>query len=156
MPLESGVPTMPPKGGIAVANDIGEEKDIHPRNKLDVGTRLALAARRVAYGQQVEHVGPTHRSHVVRGTTIAVEFDHAGGGLMSRANDGTVGGFAIAGADRRFVWADARIEGNRVIVSSPQVPSPVAVRYAWGNNPTKASLYGTSGLPAVPFRTDAW
>jgi sialate O-acetylesterase len=75
---------------------------------------------------------------------------------VSRATDGSVGGFAIAGADRRFVWADARIEGNRVIVSSAQVPTPVAVRYAWSNNPTKASLYNKSGLPAVPFRTDAW
>jgi len=145
-----------PKTGQAVIIDVGEEKDIHPRNKLDVGTRLALAARRVAYGQQVEHVGPTHRSHVVRGSAIAVEFDHVGGGLVSKAANGSVGGFAIAGADRRFVWADARIEGNRVIVSSPQVSAPVAVRYAWGNNPVKASLYGMSGLPAVPFRTDAW
>jgi len=85
-----------------------------------------------------------------------VEFDHVGGGLVSKAANGSVGGFAIAGADRRFVWADARIEGNRVIVSSPQVSAPVAVRYAWGNNPVKASLYGMSGLPAVPFRTDAW
>ncbi|HKP16299.1 MAG TPA: sialate O-acetylesterase, partial [Gemmatimonadaceae bacterium] len=145
-----------PKTGQAVIIDIGEEKDIHPRNKLDVGTRLALAARHVAYGQPVEHIGPTHRSHVVRGNGISVQFDHAGGGLVTHASDGTVGGFAIAGADRRFVWADARIEGDRVIVSSPQVPSPVAVRYAWGNNPTKASLYGNAGLPAVPFRTDAW
>ena len=145
-----------PKTAQAVIIDVGEEKDIHPRNKLDVGTRLALAARRVAYGQQVEHVGPTHRSHAVRGDAIAVEFDHVGGGLVCRASGGVVGGFAIAGADRRFVWADARIEGNRVIVSSPRVPSPVAVRYAWGNNPIRASLYGASGLPAVPFRTDAW
>ena len=75
---------------------------------------------------------------------------------MSRAPDGAVGGFAIAGADRKFVWANARIEGNTEIVSSPQVASPVAVRYAWANNPTRASLYSRGGLPAVPFRTDAW
>ena len=145
-----------PKTGQAVIIDVGEEKDIHPRDKLDVGTRLALAARHVAYAQPVEHIGPTHRSHVVRGNAVAVQFEHVGGGLVSHANDGAVGGFAIAGADRRFVWADARIERNTVIVSSPQVAAPVAVRYAWGNNPTRASLYGKSGLPAVPFRTDTW
>jgi sialate O-acetylesterase len=145
-----------PKTAQAVIIDIGDAKDIHPRNKLDVGTRLALAARHVAYGQPVEHVGPTHRSHIVRGREVVVRFDHVGGGLVSHASDGTVGGFAIAGADKRFVWADARIEGNTVIVSSPQVTAPVAVRYAWGNNPTKASLYSKAGLPAVPFRTDAW
>ena len=145
-----------PKTAQAVIIDIGEAQDIHPRNKQDVGARLALAARHVAYGQPVEHAGPTHRSHTVRGKEIVVRFDHAGAGLVSRAPDGAVGGFAIAGADRKFVWADARIEGNTVIVSSPQVASPVAVRYAWGNNPTRASLYGRGGLPAVPFRTDAW
>ena len=145
-----------PKTGQAVIIDIGDAMDIHPRNKVDVGARLALAARHVAYGEPVEHVGPTHRSHTVKGNAIAVQFDHLGGGLVSHASEGGVGGFAIAGADRRFVWADARIEGDRVIVSSPQVPAPVAVRYAWGNNPTAASLYGKSGLPAVPFRTDGW
>ena len=145
-----------PKTAQAVIIDIGEAQDIHPKNKQDVGARLALGARRVAYGEDVEYVGPTHRSHAVRGREVVVRFDHAGGGLVSHAADGSVGGFAIAGADRRFVWADARIEGNTVIVSSPQVASPVAVRYAWGNDPTRASLYGRSGLPAVPFRTDAW
>src|SRR5215218_1448624 len=145
-----------PKTAQAVIIDIGDEKDIHPRNKRDVGARLALAARYVAYRQSVEHVGPTHRAHVVRGKEIVVRFDHAGGGLVSRPNGGAVGGFAIAGADRRFVWADARVEGNTVIVSSPGVAAPVAVRYAWGNNPTRASLYSREGLPAVPFRTDTW
>ena len=145
-----------PKTGQAVIIDLGEANDIHPRNKLDVGVRLALAARHVAYGQPVEHIGPTHRSHAVARNTMIVTFDHVGGGLVTHAKDGTVGGFAIAGQDRRFVWADARIEGNRVIVSHPDVASPVAVRYAWGNNPTTASLYGRSGLPAVPFRTDVW
>ena len=145
-----------PKTAQAVIIDVGEAQDIHPRNKQDVGARLALAARHVAYGQSVEHVGPTHRSHSARGGEIMVRFDHAGAGLVSRAPDGAVGGFAIAGADRKFVWADARIEGNTVVVSSPQVASPVAVRYAWGNNPTRASLYGRGGLPAVPFRTDDW
>ena len=145
-----------PKTAQVVTIDIGEAQDIHPRNKQDVGARLALAARHVAYGQPVAHAGPTHRSHVVRGGEIVVRFDHAGDGLVSRAPDGSVGGFAIAGADRKFVWADARIDGSTVVVSSPRVASPVAVRYAWGNNPTRASLYSREGLPAVPFRTDAW
>ncbi|HEV7991145.1 MAG TPA: sialate O-acetylesterase [Gemmatimonadaceae bacterium] len=145
-----------PKTAQAVIIDIGDEKDIHPRNKQDVGHRLALAARRVAYRQRVEDVGPTHRSHGVRGGTVIVRFDHAAGGLVSRSPGGAVGGFAIAGADRHFVWADARIEGSSVIVSSPRVASPVAVRYGWGNNPTEARLYNGEGLPAVPFRTDGW
>jgi sialate O-acetylesterase len=145
-----------PKTAQVVTIDIGDAQDIHPRNKQDVGARLALAARHVAYGQPVAHAGPTHHSHVVRGGEIVVRFDHVGDGLVTRAPDGAVGGFAIAGADRKFVWADARIEGNTVVVSSPRVASPVAVRYAWGNNPTRASLYSRGGLPAVPFRTDAW
>jgi sialate O-acetylesterase len=145
-----------PNTAQAVIIDIGDEKDIHPRDKQDVGARLALAARRVAYGQRIEHAGPTHRSHVVRGNSVVVRFDHVGRGLLSRASDGKVGGFAIAGRDHRFVWADARIEGNTVVVSSPQVSTPVAIRYAWANNPTEASLYNREGLPAVPFRTDRW
>ena len=153
----------------AVIIDIGEEKDIHPKNKQDVGRRLAVAARAVAYGQKVEYRGPTYRSRVVRGGTVVVQFDHIGGGLESRSPNlvdpggslaprehGVVGGFAIAGADRRFFWADARIVGNTVVVSSSAVPAPVAVRYAWDNNPTTASLYNAEGLPAVPFRTDSW
>jgi sialate O-acetylesterase len=140
----------------AVIIDIGEEHDIHPRNKQDVGARLALAARNVAYGQRIEYAGPTHRSHTARGSAVVVRFDHVGRGLVSRDSSGKVGGFAIAGADRHFVWADARIEGTTVVVSSPHVSAPVAVRYAWGNNPTKASLYNREGLPAVPFRTDSW
>jgi sialate O-acetylesterase len=85
-----------------------------------------------------------------------VRFTNVGGGLVARDTSGRVGGFAIAGADHKFVWADARIEGDHVVVSSPSVTSPVAVRYAWGNNPTEANLYNREGLPANPFRTDAW
>jgi len=145
-----------PKTGQAVIADIGDAKDIHPRNKQEVGRRLALAARHVAYGERIESVGPTHRSHGVRDETIIVRFDHAAGGLVSESPEGKVGGFAIAGADRHFVWADARIDGSTVIVSSPQVTKPIAVRYGWGNNPTRARLYNRDGLPAVPFRTDGW
>jgi sialate O-acetylesterase len=145
-----------PNTGQAVIIDVGEEKDIHPRNKQDVGARLALAARKVAYGQSVIASGPTYRSQERHGDTIVVRFANAGAGLVSHGAAGQPGGFAIAGADRRFVWADARIDGDRVAVSSAAVPHPVAVRYAWGNNPTTASLYNHEGLPATPFRTDSW
>ncbi len=143
----------------AVILDLGEADNIHPRDKQDVGARLALAARRVAYGQAVEASGPAYRRSRVDGGRIVVEFDHAGG-LQARARGGvpagTVGGFAVAGDDRRFAWADARIEGERVVVSSAAVPHPVAVRYAWADNPDRANLYNAAGLPAVPFGTDAW
>jgi len=149
-----------PKTAQAIAIDVGEADDIHPRNKQDVGRRLALAARRVAYGQDVEHSGPVYRRHRVRGGRVVIEFDHVGGGLVARGgSSGTPGalhGFAVAGPDRRFVWADATIEGDRVVVWSDRVRRPVAVRYAWGNNPAPANLFNAAGLPAGPFRTDAW
>jgi sialate O-acetylesterase len=138
----------------ALAIDIGEAGDIHPRNKQDVGDRLARAARAVAYGQEVVYSGPVYRSHVVRPDgRIAVEFDHVGGGLVAR--DGPdVGGFAVAGPEGRFVPARARIEGNRVVVWSAEVSRPTEVRYAWADNPVGANLYNAEGLPATPFRTD--
>jgi sialate O-acetylesterase len=145
-----------PRTAQAVAIDVGEATDIHPKNKQDVGARLALAARKLAYHQTVHASGPTYRSHAVRGSRIVVRFDHAEAGLVSHAPDGRLGGFAISGADGKFVWADARIEGNTVVVSSPRVRAPVAVRYAWSNNPADASLFDRAGLPAAPFRTDAW
>src|SRR5690606_12992644 len=138
----------------AVAIDIGEADDIHPRNKQDVGARLALAARRIAYGHDVVHSGPVYRSHEVAGGRVVLSFDHAGGGLVARG--GPLKGFAVAGADGRFVWADAAIEGDRVVVWSDSVPEPVAVRYAWGDNPVGVNLYNAEGLPASPFRTDDW
>jgi sialate O-acetylesterase len=146
-----------PNTGRAVTIDIGEPNDIHPKNKQDVGKRLALVGRRVAYGEAVESSGPTYASHVVRGDSVIVSFAHAAGGLATHASDGaSVGAFAVAGADHRFVWAHARIDGNRVVVWGEQVPNPVAVRYAWANNPADANLYGKTGLPAAPFRTDKW
>jgi sialate O-acetylesterase len=145
-----------PKTAQAVIIDIGEEKDIHPKNKQDVGARLALAARKVAYGQSLVASGPTYSGHVVAKGAITVRFKNVGGGLVNRGSAAGVGGFAVAGADHHFVWADARIEGDHVVVSSAKVPAPVAVRYAWGNNPKDASLYNREGLPANPFRTDTW
>ena len=139
-----------------MAIDIGKAGDIHPRNKQDVGLRLALAARKVAYGQDVVHSGPAYRAHEVGDGRVTIAFDHAGGGLLARGQGGRLRGFAIAGSDRRFVWANAEIKGDRVVVWSDGVPNPVAVRYAWGDNPDGANLYNREGLPASPFRTDRW
>ncbi|NSW80263.1 MAG: sialate O-acetylesterase [Chthonomonadetes bacterium] len=143
-----------PKTGMAVAIDIGEADDIHPRNKQDVGKRLALNALAIAYGRKIDYSGPIY-SHMKReGNRIRLYFKHVDGGLTT-PNGEPLKGFAIAGADRKFVWADARIEGNTVVVSSPQVSEPVAVRYAWADNPV-CNLYNRAGLPASPFRTDSW
>ncbi len=140
--------------GMAVTIDIGNPGDIHPRNKQDVGRRLALWALASCYGQDVECSGPLYESMTVEFDRIRVFFTHVGDGLVSKGG-GPLTGFAIAGADGRFVWANAEIEGDTVVVWSDQVPSPVAVRYAWGNNPS-CNLYNAAGLPASPFRTDTW
>ena len=145
-----------PGTGRAVAIDLGEADNIHPRNKQDVGERLALVARKVAYREPVLASGPTYRSHAVHGDTVIVSFSNAGSGLATRSGDVSVHGFELAGVDRGFVWADARIVGDRVKVWSDRVPHPVAVRYAWANNPDHADLYNREKLPAAPFRTDRW
>ncbi len=142
-----------PKTGMAVAIDIGEANDIHPRNKQDVGKRLALAALAIAYGQKIVYSGPIYRSMRIEGTKIRLFFDHVGSGLVAKGEK--LVGFAIAGRDRKFVWANAKIEGNTVVVWSDQVPEPVAVRYGWADNP-ECNLYNKEGLPASPFRTDDW
>ncbi|MDT7893779.1 MAG: hypothetical protein LASZOEIN_002094 [Candidatus Fervidibacter sp.] len=142
-----------PKTGMAVAIDIGEANDIHPRNKQDVGKRLALAALAIAYGQKIVYSGPIYRSMRIEGNKIRIFFDHVGSGLVAKGEKLT--GFAIAGEDRKFVWANAKIEGNTVVVWSEQVPKPVAVRYGWADNPD-CNLYNKEGLPASPFRTDDW
>ncbi len=143
-----------PNTGMAVTVDIGDALDIHPRNKRDVGRRLALAALAKTYGfKDLVHSGPLYQSARVEGPVMRVKFDHVGAGLVARGGD--LRGFAVAGADRKFVWADARIDGHSVVAASPQVASPVAVRYAWANNPD-GNLYNASDLPASPFRTDDW
>lgn len=142
-----------PNSGLAVTIDIGDAADIHPKDKRDVGHRLALCALAKTYGQSVEWSGPEYKSMAVNGKAIRIEFNHVGGGLM--ANGETLTGFAIAGEDRKFVWANAVIEGDSVVVSSPKVTNPVAVRYAWDINPV-CDLFNRDGLPAVPFRTDDW
>jgi sialate O-acetylesterase len=143
-----------PDTGMALAIDIGEESDIHPTNKQDVGRRLAWSALSKIHGlADVAPSGPIYKSCKVEGTQIRVSFDHLGGGLESRG--GALKAFAIAGADKRFVWADARVEGESVVVSSEEVRAPVAVRYGWADNPP-CNLFNRAGLPASPFRTDDW
>ena len=145
-----------PKTGQAVIIDIGEADDIHPRNKQDVGYRLALAAEKVTYGKDIVYSGPTYKSMRIEGNKAIIEFDNIGKGLVARDKYGYVKAFAIAGADKKFVWASATISGNTIIVQHPSISNPVAVRYAWGNNPDDANLYNRNFLPASPFRTDDW
>ena len=142
-----------PNTAQAVIIDIGEADDIHPRNKQDVGLRLALAALNQTYVQDIVFSGPAYRAMTQESGALRLHFDHTGGGLVTR--DGALKGFAIAGADSQFVWAEAQIDGETVVVSSPDVPDPVAARYAWANNPV-ISLFNQEGLPASPFRTDDW
>jgi sialate O-acetylesterase len=146
-----------PKTGMAVIIDIGEAKDIHPRNKDDVGYRLSLAALKIAYGKDVVYSGPVFKSMEISGDKAILEFDHVGSGLLAKDRYGYLKAFSIAGADKKFVWAKASVApGNKVIVSSDVVKNPVAVRYAWADNPEDANLYNAEGLPASPFRTDDW
>lgn len=144
-----------PKTAQAVIIDIGDADDVHPRDKQDVGLRLSLAARHVAYGEKdIVYSGPTYRDHEIRDGKVVLAFDHVGGGLVARGGD--LREFAIAGADLHFVWAQAKIDGEKIVVWSDGVPEPVAVRYAWADNPDGANLYNSEGLPASPFRTDDW
>lgn len=138
--------------GMAVIIDIGESKDIHPRNKQDVGLRLGLAARAIAYGEKLVYSGPMYRQMTTEGNRVRLWFDFVGSGLEARG--GPLKGFVIAGADGNFVPAEARIDGETVVVSSPSVANPVAVRYAWEDDPV-CNLYNKEGLPASPFRTDS-
>jgi sialate O-acetylesterase len=140
-----------PNTGMAVAIDIGDAEDIHPKNKQDVGGRLAQTARALVYHQDVPSSGPIYDSKAAEGNSIRLRFKHVGGGLNCKGDK--LEGFAIAGADHKWAWADAKIDGDTVVVSSTEVSQPVDVRYAWNENP-KANLYNQSGLPASPFRTD--
>ncbi len=142
-----------PNTGLAVTIDTGEADDIHPKEKKTVGERLALLALATHYGKKIPSQGPTYRSSERLGSAIRIHFDHLDGGLKIHGD--TLGEFSVAGSDRQWHWADAKIEGDTVIVSSPAVPEPVAVRYAWQANP-KATLFNGVGLPAGPFRTDDW
>ncbi len=168
-----------PNTGMAVAidlADVGNPGDIHPKNKLDVGERLALWALAKDYPEttlkaggkaaDLVYSGPLYREMKVEGAQIRLLFDSVGSGLtvatrkgygpMVREPQGKLQRFAVAGEDKKWVWADAVIEGGAVVVSSPAVPQPVAVRYAFTMNPEGCNLYNNEGLPAAPFRTDDW
>jgi sialate O-acetylesterase len=139
--------------GMAVTIDVGEANDIHPKNKQDVGKRLALWALGTTYAKQLTYCGPLLKSATKKNGKMTITFDHVGSGLVARGDK--LKGFAIAGADKNFVWAEAQIVGDAVEVSSPEVPDPVAVRYGWAANPI-GNLGNRDGLPASPFRTDNW
>ena len=156
-----------PNSGMVVTIDVGDPGDIHPKNKRDVGERLALWALAKDYGKTgLVYGGPLYRGMQIEGGRIRIAFDHVGGGLMVGKKDGlnpavedqgaTLKRFATAGEDKKWVWADAVIDGKTVLVSSPGVARPVAVRYAYSMNPEGANLYKKEGLPASPFRTDEW
>lgn len=142
-----------PNTGMAVAIDVGEWNDIHPLNKKAVGKRLAQAARNVAYKEDVIKGGPIYESFEQQGDSIVISFQNTGKGLVVNNGD-KLQQFAIAGKDGNFVWANAEIKNDKVIVYSPEVKNPVAVRYAWADNPEGANLFNLDGFPASPFRTD--
>lgn len=143
-----------PNTAMAVTIDLGEWNDIHPLDKKDVGDRLALGAAKIAYGdQQLVSSGPLFRLAKIEGGKIVISFSNTGSGLMAK-DGGELQQFAIAGADKKFVWANAVIDGDKVIVSSHEIPNPKYVRYAWADNPEGANLCNKEGLPASPFRTD--
>jgi len=141
-----------PNTGMASAIDIGEADDIHPRNKQEVGRRLALQAKKIVYNQPVQASGPMYLNHKINGNHVIVSFKETGNGLKV-SGSGPLNGFAIAGADKKFYWATAKIEGNTVILNAEQIKNPVAVRYGWADNP-EGNLINAEGLPAVSFRTD--
>ncbi len=140
-----------PKTGMAITIDIGDPHNIHPADKQDVGHRLALWALGAVYGKDNVSSGPLLSASKINDAEIVLSFTHADGGLVAR--DGTLRGFVIAGSDKEWKPAVARIEGSTVVVSSPEVKAPTAVRYAWAPNPD-CNLYNGAGLPASPFRTD--
>ena len=145
-----------PHTGMAVGIDCGDPVALHPQNKKPIGIRHAYLALKEVYGKDIVPCGPRYLSQKIEGSKITLEFDSIGSGMMA-AKPGKLDAFAIAGADKKWHWAEAEIAGNKVIVSSKEVPSPVAVRYAWAMNPSQRNLlYNKEGLPASPFRTDTW
>ena len=145
-----------PNTALAVTYDVGEWNDIHPLDKKTMAQRLFLGARKIVYGEKLTSSGPVYKDMKIEGNKIIITFTETGKGLAARGGGKNLRHFAIAGEDRNFVWADAVIKGNTVVVSSPDVPDPVAVRYAWADNPDDADLCNKEGLLASPFRTDSW
>jgi sialate O-acetylesterase len=138
---------------VVAVDNADDPSNIHPKNKQQIGLRLALAAKAKVYGEKIPYSGPIYNAMKIEGNTIRISFNHLEGGLTIKGDKPI--GFAIAGADKKFVWATATIDGANIIVSSPDIIAPVAVRYAWGDNPP-ANLYNKAELPASPFRTDDW
>jgi sialate O-acetylesterase len=155
-----------PNTGMATIIDVGDPDEVHGKDKIDVGVRLSLVARHLVYGEDIVYTGPTYDSMKVEGNKVLITFKNTGGGLAIGTPPWTpsgkippvaseLKGFAIAGADKKWIWAQARINGDQVVVSSDQAPNPVAVRYGWADNPP-CNLYNKEKLPAAPFRTDDW
>ena len=143
-----------PNTGMAVTIDLGEWNDIHPLNKKDVGERLALWAEHLSTGSEdSDYSGPIYQSYTRAGNKMILSFSHTGSGLMVRGS-GDLYYFSIAGADKKYIWASAAIDGDKVIVWNDKLANPVSVRYAWANNPEGANLCNRKGLPASPFETD--
>ena len=143
-----------PATGMATAIDIGDENDIHPKDKQDVAHRLVLAAAKVVYADNIVYSGPTYQSMKIEGNRIRIEFSNVGSGLLIKDKYGYCRGFEIAAGDGKFRWAQARQDGHDIVVFNDAVSQPVAVRYDWSNTPD-GNVYDKEGLPALPFRTDA-
>jgi len=142
-----------PNTAMVVAIDLGEWNDIHPDRKKEVGDRLALAAEKIAYGEDIVYSGPLYKSAQVEGNKIIISFTNIGSGLVANDKE-ELSEFAIAGADKKFVWAKAKIEGDKVIVWNDDIQKPIYIRYAWADNPVNPNLFNKEGLPASPFRND--
>jgi sialate O-acetylesterase len=138
---------------MAITSDLGP--GIHPINKSGYGTRASRVALGMVYGKSAEYYGPIYSSHEVDGSRIRLRFTHVGKGLAAAQGE-KLQGFAVAGADKTFVWADAVIDGETVVVSHPSIAAPQAVRYAWNQTHPWANLFNRDGLPAVAFRTESW
>jgi sialate O-acetylesterase len=145
-----------PKTGMAVTTDVGDAKDIHPKNKQVVGQRLAAMAMNDVYGFPQTCSGPVYQGVAFSQGEAILSFTSTGKGLLAKNRYGQLIGFEIAGPDRKFFFADAKINGEKIIVKSDSVPNPVAVRYGWSNAPVDINLYNVDGYPASPFRTDQW
>lgn len=138
---------------VVAIDNADDPSNVHPKNKQEIGLRLALAAEAMVYEEKIPYSGPVYSKMKTAGNTIRLNFNHVEGGLVAKGDK--LVGFAIAGNDKKFVWADAKIEGETIVVSSPEITEPVAVRYGWGDNP-KVNLYNKANLPASPFKTDDW
>ncbi|CAG4995273.1 hypothetical protein DYBT9275_01596 [Dyadobacter sp. CECT 9275] len=145
-----------PNTGMAVTSDIGNPVDIHPRNKQDVGKRLALNALKGTYGQDLVAEGPVYQSMQRAGNKVTITFKNAEGGLHTKGKYGYLTGFEVAGEDQKFHWAIGNVMGEQVVIWNDKVPNPVAVRYGWADDNAEANLFNSADLPAIPFRTDSW